>query len=156
MHDLSPLVSFYVGLKQIISFKDLVSKIDHEDSGKKRSNGSQKGKTRVLVSHEVFSHAKLTRWTIPAQVAFSVIVLQVFRRGSILWLGLAILAYAVCDFVTVAMVQLLGPGKISTNLLTEAVVAIFGLIAIWVVWALRDRTVASTEERESQPVTNAG
>src|SRR5258705_10195637 len=114
MHDLSPLFSFHIGigLKQIISLKDPVSKIDHEDSGKKRGNGSQKGKTRVLVSHEVFSHAKLTRWTIPAQVAFSVIVLQVFRRGSILWLGLAILAYAVCDFVTVAMVQLLGPGKI--------------------------------------------
>ena len=95
-------------------------------------------------------------WAIPAQVAFSVIVLQVFRRGSILWLGLAILAHAVFDFVTVAMVQLLGPGKISTNLIVELVVSIFGLGALWVIWTLRDRTVASLLDQEPQPASNAG
>ena len=91
-------------------------------------------------------------WTLPVQVAFSVIVLQVFRRGSILWLVLAIVAHAVFDFITVALVQLLGAGKVSTNLIVELVIAIVGLGAIWVVWALRDQTVVLGVEQESQPV----
>ncbi|HJT58376.1 MAG TPA: YhfC family glutamic-type intramembrane protease [Ktedonobacteraceae bacterium] len=93
-------------------------------------------------------------WTLPVQVALSVIVLQVFRRGSILWLVLAILAHAVFDFITVALVQVLGAGKISTNLTVEVVVAVVGLVAIWVVWVLRDQKVVSGVEQESQPVSS--
>lgn len=77
-------------------------------------------------------------------------MLQVFRRGSILWLLLAILIHAVFDFVTVALVQLLGSNKISTNLIVELIIAIFGLIAIWVVWALRDRMATASVKQEPQ------
>ncbi|HLH62723.1 MAG TPA: YhfC family glutamic-type intramembrane protease [Ktedonobacteraceae bacterium] len=89
-------------------------------------------------------------WAIPVQVALSVIVLQVFRRESILWLVLAILAHAVFDFITVALVQVLGSSKISTNLIVELIIALVGLGAIWVLWALRDRTVVSEVEQEPQ------
>lgn len=94
-------------------------------------------------------------WAVPVQVAFSVIVLQVFRRGSLLWLGLAILAHAVFDFVTVALIQLLGPGKISTNLIAELVVAISGITGLVVTWLLRDRPVAGAE-REPGALPEAG
>ncbi len=95
-------------------------------------------------------------WTLPVQVALSVIVPQVFRRRNILWLVLAILAHAVFDFVTVALVQVLGAGRISTNLIVELIVALVGLGAIWVIWALRDKTVVLGVERESQSVSNVG
>jgi uncharacterized membrane protein YhfC len=77
-------------------------------------------------------------WTVPIQVALSVIVLQVFRRGKISWLWLALLAHFVVDFTAVAIVQVLGPG-INTNLLVEGVVGVFGLLALWIIWSLRDR-----------------
>jgi uncharacterized membrane protein YhfC len=78
-------------------------------------------------------------WTIPVQVALSVMVLQVFRRGNIGWLWLAVLAHAVVDGVTTGVNQLLGPGSVSTSLIVEGIIAIFGLIAVWVTFVLRDR-----------------
>ena len=84
-------------------------------------------------------------WTIPVQVALSVIVLQVFRRNNIGWLWLAILAHTVVDGVTVIMNQALGPGKVSTSLLVELIVAIFGIIALLVIWTLRDQLGATIE-----------
>jgi uncharacterized membrane protein YhfC len=82
-------------------------------------------------------------WTIPIQVALSVLVLQVFRRNNIGWLWLAILAHAVVDGVSVGVIQVLGPGKISTSLIAEVIVAVFGIIALWIIWALRDQPVAT-------------
>jgi uncharacterized membrane protein YhfC len=78
-------------------------------------------------------------WTVPVQVALSVIVLQVFRRGNIGWLWLAILAHAVVDGVAVGVNQALGASQLSTTLIVEGIVAVFGLIALWVIFALRDR-----------------
>jgi uncharacterized membrane protein YhfC len=81
-------------------------------------------------------------WTVPVQVALSVIVLQVFRRRNIGWLWLAILAHVVVDGVvdgvTSAVPQFLGAG-LRTDLIVEGIVAVFGLIAIWIIFALRDR-----------------
>lgn len=78
-------------------------------------------------------------WTVPIQVALSVLVLQVFRRGNIGWLWLAILAHAVVDGVSVGVSQVLGSSHLSTTLIVEGIVAVFGLIALWVIFALRDR-----------------
>ncbi len=77
-------------------------------------------------------------WTIPVQVALSVIVLQVFRRNNINWLWLAILAHAVVDFVSVALLQVLGAST-GAYLLVELIVAIFGATGVLVIWKLRDR-----------------
>jgi len=90
-------------------------------------------------------------WTIPIQIALSVLVLQVFRRNNIGWLWLAILAHAVVDGVSVGLVQVLGPGSISTSLIVEVVVAIFGVIALWIIFALRDRP-ALKEASTAQPI----
>src|ERR1700722_5966707 len=59
IHDLSPLFSFHVGLKQIISFKKLMSKIGHDDSGQKRENRSEKGETGTLIAHQISLDTKL-------------------------------------------------------------------------------------------------
>ncbi len=90
-------------------------------------------------------------WTVPVHIALSVLVLQVFRRGSLSWLWLAILAHAVVDFVTIGVLQILGPSKISSSIVVELIVAVFGLVALWVIWSLRDRpSVASETEIQSE------
>ncbi|HEU5228099.1 MAG TPA: YhfC family glutamic-type intramembrane protease [Ktedonobacteraceae bacterium] len=77
-------------------------------------------------------------WTLPVHIALSVMVLQVFRRNNIVWLWLAILAHAVVDFTAVIVVQILGAG-LGVSLLVEGILAVFGLIALWIIWRLRDR-----------------
>jgi uncharacterized membrane protein YhfC len=93
-------------------------------------------------------------WTLPIQVALSVIVLQVFRRGSIRWLWLAVLAHALVDGVTTVAAQLLGSNKLSTDLIVEAIVALFGLVALWVIFTLRERP-GETGVPMGQPAANA-
>lgn len=90
-------------------------------------------------------------WTVPIQISLSVLVLQVFRRNNIGWLWLAILAHVIVDGVSFGLPQVLGPGSISTSLIAEAVVAIFGVIALWIIWTLRDRPVVK-EAPEAQPL----
>lgn len=77
-------------------------------------------------------------WTLPVHIALSVMVLQVFRRNNIAWLWLAILAHAVVDFTAVIVVQVLG-ASLGVSLLVEGILAVFGLIALWIIWRLRDR-----------------
>ncbi|HZO73091.1 MAG TPA: YhfC family glutamic-type intramembrane protease [Ktedonobacteraceae bacterium] len=77
-------------------------------------------------------------WTLPVHIALSVIVLQVFRRNNLNWLWLAILAHAIVDFTAVIVVQILG-ASLGVSLLVEGIIAIFGLIALWIIWRLRDR-----------------
>ena len=76
-------------------------------------------------------------WTVPIQVAFSVIVLQVFRTGKLIWLLWAVLGHAFVDLVAVGLQQVLGPG-FGTSLVIEGVVGVFGVIAVWIIWRLRD------------------
>ena len=77
-------------------------------------------------------------WTIPLQVCFSVIVLQVFRRDIMHWLWIAVAAHALVDGVAVILPQAIGPGQIRTFLVIEGIVALFGIVAIWVIFRLRD------------------
>ncbi len=94
-------------------------------------------------------------WTVPIQVAFSVMVLQVFRRGSLVWLWLAILAHALVDFVAVGITTLLPVQGMTQVLLPELAVTIFGIIAIWVIFKLREPPTPAVETPMLNPV-NAG
>jgi uncharacterized membrane protein YhfC len=76
-------------------------------------------------------------WTLPIQVAFSVIVLQVFRTGKLIWLLWAVLGHALVDLVAVGLQQVLGAG-VGSSLVIESVVAVFGVLAVWIIWRLRD------------------
>ncbi len=79
-------------------------------------------------------------WAVPFHVAMSVVVLQVFRRGQMRWLWLAVLLHTLLDLIAVMLPQLLGSG-FNTTLLIEGIVALFGILSIWIIWRLRDRFV---------------
>jgi uncharacterized membrane protein YhfC len=76
-------------------------------------------------------------WTLPIHVALSVIVLQVFRRQRAIWLLWAILAHGTVNLVAIGMAQVLGRSP-AASVVTELVVAAFGLAALWTIWRLRD------------------
>ena len=82
-------------------------------------------------------------WTLPIHIALSVIVLQVFRRNNIAWLWLAILSHTIVDFSTIEIVQVLGAST-TASLITEGVVALFGIGAIMIIWRLRDTSIHSS------------
>jgi len=65
----------------------------------------------------------------------SVIVLQAFRRRSLVWLGAAILWHAALDGTAVFL------GSVTSVYVTEAVVGLFALVSIAIVFALRDDDV---------------
>ena len=76
-------------------------------------------------------------WTLPAHIALSVIVLQVFLRGQRRWLWWAVLAHALVDFSTVAIHLPFKGHPTAATLASEVVVFMFGVIALWVIWVLR-------------------
>jgi uncharacterized membrane protein YhfC len=78
-------------------------------------------------------------WTIPVHVALSLLVLQVFRRGSLRWLWLAILAHTLVDLLGAGVTPILGLTGMAALLVPEAIVTVSGLLSLWVIWALRDR-----------------
>jgi len=87
-------------------------------------------------------------WTLPIHIALSVIVLQVFRHNSISWLWLAVLAHAVVDFTTSIIPQLMG-ANVTSTLLVEGLVAIFGMLGVIIIWRLKEVAPSIVE---SQPV----
>jgi uncharacterized membrane protein YhfC len=78
-------------------------------------------------------------WTLPLHVALSLIVLQVFRRGSLRWLWLAILVHALVDLVAAGITPILQLSGMAALLVPEAIVTVVGLLSLWAIWALRDR-----------------
>ncbi len=80
-------------------------------------------------------------WTLPFHIAMSVVVLQVFRRKQIRWLWVAVAAHALFDFTSVGLIQALSRSlpSLTVNLIAEGFIAVVGLIAIWVIFALRDQ-----------------
>jgi uncharacterized membrane protein YhfC len=116
-----------------------------------QSLNAQPGWTALLAAWERL-------WTVPIQVAFSVIVLQVFRRGKLIWLVWAILGHAFVDLVAVGLQQLLGPGT-GASLVIEGVVALFGVAAVWITWRLRDIPVrgesSEIESHEAEMLVSA-
>jgi uncharacterized membrane protein YhfC len=83
-------------------------------------------------------------WTIPLHVALSLMVLQVFRRGSLRWLWLAILAHALVDLVAAGITPILKLSGMPALLVPEAIVTVIGLLSLWVIWALRDQSDAES------------
>lgn len=75
---------------------------------------------------------------ITAHVALSLIVLQVFRRGSLGWLWLAIGLHFLLD-ATVALNTFAPFGTTGNLLLTEGAITLLAIGAAWVIFALRDR-----------------
>lgn len=78
-------------------------------------------------------------WAISFHVAMSVVVLQVFRRGRMIWLWLAVAAHALLDFLGAGLPTALGLQGNAALLTSEAIVTVAGLISLWAIWALRDR-----------------
>ena len=89
--------------------------------------------------------------TLPVQVAWSVLVLQVFRRQQLGWLWLAILTHMIVDGVFVCETQWPGLSQVSTTLIAELTVAIFGIMALWVIWMLRDQPTGTEVPQEQAP-----
>lgn len=77
-------------------------------------------------------------WTIPVHVGLSIMVLQVFWRGRLAWLGAAILSHAAIDFVAISAPRLIPFDLVGRTLFTEGLIALFGLIMLWVAFRLRD------------------
>lgn len=77
-------------------------------------------------------------WTLPVHVALSVVVLQVFRRGSVRWLWLAIAAHGLMNFVAIGTPLLLGLRGLSATVVPEVIITTVGLLALWVIFRLRD------------------
>lgn len=75
-------------------------------------------------------------FTIPIQICFGVMVMQVFTRRNYLWLGFAILWHAIIDGTVIYLSGMLGtlPGK---NYILEGIVAVFWLISVGILFALR-------------------
>jgi uncharacterized membrane protein YhfC len=88
---------------------------------------------------------------IPIQIAFTILVMQVFIRGQSRWLWFAIIWHALFDAVAVISVSRWGV------YITEGLIVIFSLISIGIVFALRgeepkDEGQEHTEEGDSQMV----
>jgi uncharacterized membrane protein YhfC len=76
-------------------------------------------------------------WSVPLQVALSVMVLQVFRRQQMYWLFLAILLHALIDFMALAFPQAFGQST-TIELLVEGILCVFGILGVWIIWRLRE------------------
>jgi uncharacterized membrane protein YhfC len=76
--------------------------------------------------------------TIPIQIGFAVIVLQAFIRKQGFWVWLAVLYHAVIDAAAVLTFPTLGYG-------TEAVVAGFSLLSLFIIFKLRQPEPAEPE-----------
>jgi uncharacterized membrane protein YhfC len=91
-------------------------------------------------------------WTVPLHVALSLVVLQVFRRGSLRWLWLAILAHALVDLLGAGITPLLQLSGMQALLVPESIITAVGLLSLWVIWALRD---APDEELALTPASKS-
>jgi uncharacterized membrane protein YhfC len=81
-------------------------------------------------------------WALALHVALSVVVLQVFRRGDIRWLWLAIGIHAAVDWLAVGLPTLLPLGDLGKAFVPEAIITVVGLISLWAIVRLRDRPAA--------------
>ncbi len=74
-------------------------------------------------------------WAIAFHTAMSVVGLQVFLRGSLRWLGLAVLLHTL--FNLTPLLRLLGLSSTSFILVSEALITLMGLASIWLIFRLR-------------------
>jgi len=69
--------------------------------------------------------------TLPIQVAFSVLILQVFIKGKMIWFYCAILFHFMVDGIALILISF------STIYVTEMVLLFFSVISIWIIISLR-------------------
>jgi uncharacterized membrane protein YhfC len=85
-------------------------------------------------------------FTLPIQIALTILVLQVFIRGQSRWLWIAIAWHTLLDAVAVIIVRQWGAYA------TEGILAIFTLLSIGIIFALRgEEPHAEDEVREIVP-----
>jgi uncharacterized membrane protein YhfC len=80
-------------------------------------------------------------WTLPFHAALSVIVLQVFRRGQMRWLWLAIAMHTLVNLIAAGIAPALALQGTAAILIPEVIVMIAGLAGLWVIWRLREGNV---------------
>ena len=80
--------------------------------------------------------------TIVIHVGLSVTVLQVFRRGTLTWLWLAIAAHTLVNLIATGLLPLLGPARTSSAVMTEFIIGLLAIFAAWAAWRLRDQPAA--------------
>jgi uncharacterized membrane protein YhfC len=114
---------------------------------------------RALATQQLAAIAEQPTWTpllgawervsaMAWHVGLSVVVLQVFRRHSLVWLWLAIAAHAGGNFLVVAIPQILGR-DIGVLVGVELVVTLLAVVALWVAWRLRDTPVPPLGDDEA-------
>jgi uncharacterized membrane protein YhfC len=85
-------------------------------------------------------------FTIPFQIAASVLVLQVFIRKQMRWLWLAVAWHTIVDAGAVAAVPNIGP------YLTEALIGVFALISLFIIFRLRQPEPIEPPEVDLTPL----
>lgn len=84
-------------------------------------------------------------FAIAAHLALSVMVLQVFLRGSLRWLFLAIGYHAVLNMIAVVAVTRVGPYA------TEGLLAVYSLLSLFIIFRLRAPDPAPVEPEPLPP-----
>ncbi|MBO9320963.1 MAG: YhfC family intramembrane metalloprotease, partial [Roseiflexus sp.] len=77
-------------------------------------------------------------WTLPVHVALSVMVLQVFRRGQMWWLWLAIAMHTLVNLIAVGIAPALALQGTAAILIPEVIVMLAGLAGLWVIWRMHE------------------
>ncbi|MGQ9547452.1 MAG: YhfC family intramembrane metalloprotease [Roseiflexus sp.] len=76
-------------------------------------------------------------WTLPFHVALSVMVLQIFRRGQMWWLWLAIAVHTLVNLIAVGIAPILALQGTAAILIPEVFIMLAGMAGLWVIWRLR-------------------
>lgn len=76
---------------------------------------------------------------IALHVGLSLIVLQAFRRGSLVWLLVAILCHGVVDAVGIGLLKLVGDEGSAGLLAVEVAIMVMAIVVIWSGLRLRDQ-----------------
>jgi hypothetical protein len=68
-------------------------------------------------------------------------VLQVFRRGQMWWLWLAIATHTLVNLIAVGIAPALALQGTAAILIPEVIVMLAGIAGLWVIWRLREGNV---------------
>lgn len=79
-------------------------------------------------------------------IAMSVVVLQVFRRSQIRWLWIAVFAHFLFDLTAVGITFIPGLDPVTKALASEGVVTIAALIALRLIFVLRDKPASGAPQ----------
>lgn len=107
--------------------------------------GPPSSNTQALVAAVGLAWARV--WATPIHIALSVVGLQVFRRKSIGWLWVAILAHTAWDFMLFIMFYVLNASLVGNGLWM-----VYGVVGLWTIWKLHDHSTQSTASVKPKPI----